>query len=131
MPQIANIVVKNASNVDVTFTTQAGSTSDKQPAVYQNVASSAVRSNRQKVEIEAHDNGNGTSRVTTVNVRIPYVQTVDGVEKIVDYQSYKLVSSQPKRIPENLLVDGSAVACNIFAHAQVKSTLAEGIAPRG
>lgn len=131
MPTMANIIVKNAAAVDVTFTAIAGSAGDKLPAMWLNNASSTVRANRQKAMLEVHDNGNGSSRVLTANVSIPYTQVVDGVEKVVAVQQYKLVGSQPKGIPDSVITDGSTIALNLFSSALVKASAAEHIAPRG
>lgn len=130
MPTMANITVKNAANVDVVFTATASSTGDKIPAVWLNNASSAVRANRQKATIEVHDNGNGSSRVLTGVVTIPYTQVVDGRELVVAQQIYKIVGSQPKVIPDAAIADASTIAMNLFASALYKATAAEQIAPR-
>lgn len=131
MPTMANIIVKNAANVDTTFTAIAGSSGDKLPAMWLNNASSTVRANRQKAVLEVHDNGNGSSRVLTANVSIPYTQIVDGVEKVVAVQQYKLVGSQPKGIPDATIADGSVIALNLFNSALFKAAAAEQLAPRG
>jgi hypothetical protein len=128
---MANIIVKNAANVDTTFSAIAGSSGDKLPAVWLNTASSTIRANRQKAVLEVHDNGNGSSRVLTGNVTIPYTQVVDGVEKIVSVQQYKIVGSQPKGIPDSVIADGSVIALNLFSSALFKATAAEQLAPRG
>lgn len=131
MPTMANIIVKNAVNADVTFTAIAGSTGDKIPAVWLNNASSTVRAHRQRAELEVHENGNGTSRVVTGVLTVPVTAIVDGNEQIVDKLVYKIVGSQPKRIPDSVVADASAIAMNFFASAMVKSTCAEQLAPRG
>lgn len=131
MPTMANVVVKNATNVDKTFTAIAASSGDKSKAVWQDAASSLVRANRQKAEMEFHDNANGTTRVGVTQISIPYLKIVDGVEVVDGYQTYKLVASQNKRIPDTALTDGSTIALNFFATTLVKSAHAEGMAPRG
>lgn len=130
MPIMANITVKNAANNDVVFTATASSTGDKIPAVWLNNASSTIRANRQKATIEVHDNGNGSSRVLTGVVTVPYTQNVDGRELVVAQQTYKIVGSQPKVIPDAAIADASTIAMNLFASVLFKATAAEQIAPR-
>lgn len=131
MPTMANIIVPNATAVNQTFTAIAGSSGDKIPAIWLNNASSTIRANRQKAVLEVHDNGNGSSRVLTGNVLIPYTQVVDGVEKVVAVQQYKIVGSQPKGIPDSVIADGSVIALNLFASTLFKAAAAEQLAPRG
>lgn len=131
MPTMANIVVKNAANADVTFTAAAGSSGDKIPAVWLNNASSTIRANRQKATMEVHNSGASNSRVATGVVEIPYIVTVDGQEVIVAKMVFKNVNSQPKTIPDSVQADAVTVAMNFFASALYKQAVAESLSPRG
>lgn len=130
MPTMANIVVKNAANVDVTFNAVSSSSGDKVPAVWLNNASSTIRANRQKATLEIHNSGVSNSRVATGVVTVPYTATVDGQEVVVAVQTFKNVNSQPKSIPDSAQADAVAIAMNFFASALYKQAVAESLAPR-
>lgn len=75
-----NVTVKKTDGTtDVTFTGVQGATADE-PAIWQNVASSLVYSNRDSVKFRSRDNGTKTARWMEVDAQFVVRRTENSLE---------------------------------------------------
>lgn len=80
MATIANVTVKKTDGTtDVTFTAVQGATA-KDPAVWQNTASSLVYNNRDSVKMVSRDNGTKTARWMEVDALFIVRRTESSLE---------------------------------------------------
>lgn len=117
--QTANIVLKNASDVDVTFTPIQ---KNGLLFTYANLSNTSV-SLREKVTLGLRPSKGTTAAKTSVRVSVPYeVEATDGqtVTKYVSFiGDFIIPSDAPTGIVETLVSFGSGVVIN----AQIEDTI--------
>lgn len=75
-----NVTVKKTDGTtDVTFTGVQGATADE-PAIWQNIASSTIYSNRDSVKFRSRDNGTKTARWMEVDAQFVVRRTENSLE---------------------------------------------------
>lgn len=126
MPQMANITVKNAANVDVLFTALTPSSGDTTLAQWRALGSLTIPALAPQVSSKTQANGAKTGRQVSVNGVFPYVRTVDGVETLVARQPFSVSTTVPLNIPVSVTADNAKVFANLLASALLQAILAEG-----
>lgn len=126
MPQIANITVKNASNVDVLFTALTPSSGDTTQAQWRALGTNTVPTNAPALATKTQPNGPRTGRAVSVNGVFPFVQNVGGVETVVARQPFSLTTTVPLNIPVAAATDNAKVFSNLIASSLLQVILAEG-----
>lgn len=126
MPQMANITVKNAANVDVLFTALTPSSGDTTLAQWRALGSGTIPTNAPALSTKTQPNGPRTGRVVHVNAVFPYVQTVNGVETVVARQPFSFSTTVPLNIPVSSATDNAKVLANLLASSLLQAIIAEG-----
>jgi len=125
MPQAANIIVKNAANVDKTFTLVAPAAGDGGIAEWA-LKEGAISGAFPKLTISSARTGN-RSRKLTIKIRVPssYVDpatTLTVVGPVVDFNAQITV---PDDFPETAKADHVAYISGLVASALVKSLMTD------
>lgn len=132
MPIMANIVVKNKANADVTYTGVAGSAGDRNPAVFRNDTVGTTPAERPTFLITSRDNGPKTARRLDHSFIWPQFVTDVMGRKIRDGGA---AGSGSLIIPQTLTVAQIEAFVyeytGLLASALIRQACVEGNAPRG
>lgn len=126
MPQMANITVKNAANVDVLFTALTPSSGDTTQAQWRALGSASVPTNAPALATRTQSNGPRTGRAVHVNATFPYVVSIAGVDTVVARQPFSLSTTVPLNIPVTAATDHAKIFSNLVASAILQAIIAEG-----
>lgn len=126
MPQIANITVKDASNVDVVFTALTPSSGDTTQAQWRALGAGTVPTNARAMATRTQYNGPKNGRAVHVNAVFPFVQMVNGVETVVARQPFSLNTTVPLNIPVSAAADNAKVFSHLLASAILQAIMSEG-----
>lgn len=132
MTSMANITVKKADGTtDVVYTGLAGSSGDQTPAIWQNATVGTTPAEAPKLELVAAPNGTGRARRMRFKFTWPIASQDAGGNKLISGQhilegSFLTVSSDLTTNITEAVYQG----LNLLASSLVKSSTAEGYAPR-
>lgn len=126
MPQMANIIVKDAANADVTFVALTPASGDTTQAQWRATALATVPSNAPAVATKTNYNGPKTGRLVSLNAVFPHVETVSGVETVVAKQPFSFNTTVPLNIPRTAAVKHATIVANLFKAAIIQEILADG-----
>lgn len=126
MPQMANITVKNAANVDVLFTALTPSSGDTTLAQWRALGLNATPNVAPALSTRTQYNGPKTGRAVSVNAVFPFTQTIGGVETVVARQPFSLSTTVPLNIPVSEATDHAKTFANLISAALLQAILAEG-----
>lgn len=125
MPQMANITVKNAANVDVVYTALTPSSGDTTSAQWRNMTNSTPL-NAPHLTTRTHLNAARNGRVVTINAVFPHVVDIDGVQTPLARQPFQLTTTVPLNIPVAAAQDNAKVWSNLIASALLQAVIGEG-----
>lgn len=121
-----NIVLKNASNVDVTFQVVRQPSGSQSAMLYEvNTTPGMNRTGLAKIELSARV-VNGRSQPTS-SVVVPYGAVVNGNFVKSGQVSDTRSATQPADTPSSARADAAAFAANLAANAQVKALFESGL----
>lgn len=126
MPQMANITVKNAANVDVLFTALTPSSGDTTLAQWRALGSATVPTHAPALSTKTQANGPRTGRSVSVNAVFPHIETVAGVSSVVARQPFALTTTVPLNIPVSEATDHAVMFANLVKSTLLQAILAEG-----
>lgn len=132
MPTMANITVKKADGTtDVIYTAVAGSSGDKTPAIWRNQTVGTTPAEYPMLTLTSRANGAGTARRVDFSYTWPVTSQDAGGNKVVDGRanftgSFLVPQNQANSVIQEQVYQG----CNLIASALVKSSVADGFAPR-
>lgn len=126
MPNMANITVKNAANVDVLFTALTPSSGDTTLAQWRALGSATTPTLAPALSTKTQANGPKTGRAVSVNAIFPYVSSVGGIDTVVARQPFSLTTTVPLNIPVTAATDNAKVFANLISAALLQAILAEG-----
>lgn len=127
MPQAANLTVKNAANVDKTFTLLSPAPGYGAPAEW------ALREGATSVVYPsfslAASKTQNRSRKVAVKVRVPavYVSVATGLPVVSSSMEFNGTLSVPDDFPDAQKDDGIAYTTNILTTVLVKSCMRDGL----
>ena len=98
MPQMANIIVKDDSNVDVVFVALTPSSGDTTQAQWRADALGSTPAFAPAVAAKTQYNGPKTARTVSINGIFPVTRTVGGVEDIIAKQPFSVNTLVPLNI---------------------------------
>lgn len=130
MGNITNVVVKKADGTtDVTFTAIAGASSEGNPALWQNTASSTIRSNRSQLTMKAKLNGTKTARRVDVQALFPVTRLVNSVETVIGRIPVDFTVPVPEWATDAEVSEAVDQALNLFASSHLRAHIRAGISP--
>lgn len=129
MPSMANITVKNKANADVVYVAKVPSAGDKTPAKWTQDALSNVQSFRPALAVGTKDNSTGKRRIVEVNFAYPIVQTVGGVDTLVDKVTFQGMFSLSKEIDTAANEEATIQVGNLMVSALLRGVFSDGFAP--
>jgi hypothetical protein len=130
MPNMANIVAKNAADADVTFNAISPSAGDKVPAQWRAEALGPVPLSRPRFEFTTQYNGQRNVRRANIYLTVPYaVEQADGTTKVVANVPFRVEASLPMGIPDTLVADGAAYLSSLLGSTLIQDSLKSGYAP--
>lgn len=127
MPTATNLVVKNAANVDKTFTLLSPAAGYNSPAEWA-LKEGALGIQFPTFTLTAKKTTNA-SRQSVVKFRYP-VYTTDSVTQLPIRQAafeFNGTASIPDVFPENMKDDAVAYVANLIAHAIVRGSMRDGL----
>lgn len=132
MPTMANITVKKADGTtDVVYTAVAGSSGDKTPAVWRNQTAGTTPAEYPVLTLTSRANGTGTARRTDFSFTWPTTSQDAGGNKVVDGRaSFSGSFLVPQNQANSVIQEQVYQACNLIASQLIKSSVADGFAPR-
>lgn len=130
MPQMANITVKKADGTtDVVFTSMTPSSGDGVAAQWRANGSGASAAVRAVATCSSKFNGAKTARRVDLTFNYPQVETVGGVETVVNRLPFVLSVPIPLSATDAAISEAVAQATNFFASALIRDSLKAGYSP--
>lgn len=129
MPSMANIIVKNAANADVTYVAKVPSSGDRNPARWTLDAASAIIGHRPTLELTTRTNGSNNGRILEINYVHPLTSTVSGVTTLVAKVPFKGSFTLPTNADAALAADAFVQVGNLLVSTLVRAAAADGYAP--
>lgn len=126
MPQMANIVVKDDQNADVTFVALTPSSGDTTQAQWRADALGSTPAFAPAVAVKAQFNGPKTARTVSVNGIFPVTRTVGGVEDIVAKQPFSVSTLVPLNISTAQAKRHAKIIGNLVAATLMQEMLTSG-----
>lgn len=126
MPQMANIVVKDDANVDVTFVALTPSSGDTTQAQWRADALGATPAFAPALSTKTAYNGPRTGRQISINGVFPETRTVGGVEDVYARMPFKVDVTLPLNIPAARGVRNAKLIGNIVANALIQQIISSG-----
>jgi len=133
MSAIAPIVVKNASNDDVTLSPLRGAAGDRVPAEWRYDGSAALPiAMRTSLKLSSQDNGPKTARRLVADGVVPITQVdSQGQFSVVARVPIHMELTLPTNVPASSVTDAATVLLNAIASAPFKTAASSGYAPIG
>lgn len=126
MPQMANIVVKDEANVDVTFVALTPSSGDTTQAQWRADALGTTPAFAPALASKTAYNGPRTGRQVSINGVFPETRTVGGVEDVYARMPFKVDVTVPLNIPAARSVRNAKLIGNLVAAALVQQIISSG-----
>lgn len=126
MPNMANIVVKDDLNVDVTFVALTPSSGDVTQAQWRADALGATPAFAPSIATKTTFNGPRTARQVSLNGIFPETRTVGGVEDVYAKQPFRVETTVPLNIPTARAVRNAKIIGNLVAAALIQDILKTG-----
>lgn len=130
MPAMANIVVKDAANVDVTYSAATPSAGDRSPAVWRANALSAAIAFRPLFSFMTRDNQKQNGRAVEARFSFP-IHDVDanGNPILLAKVPFVLTGTLPTNVDATLVADATVQFGNLLVSSLIRAAFAEGYAP--
>lgn len=129
MPNMADIVVKNAANVDVTLTAVTASAGDSIPARWR-IDSAIAPAFRPVFSLMCRPSVNGSKvRRVSGSVAYPYTVTEDGRVVTADTLRFSFEDIIPQEVPTGVVDDFVAIVANFVKAVLVAEVRAKQVAP--
>lgn len=130
MPNMANIVAKNAAAADITFNAISPSAGDKVPAQWRAEAVGAVPLARPRFEMTTSYNAARNVRRANFYLTVPYSTVqADGTTKVVANVPFRLEAALPMGIPDTVVADAASYFASLMGDTLVQDALKAGYAP--
>lgn len=126
MPQMANIVVKDASNADVTFVVLTPSAGDTTQAQWRASALGATPALAPALSSKTQYNGPRTARSVSLNAIFPVTQTSDGVTSVIARQPFALTTTVPLNMTRAAALQHATLFANVVKNALIQDILTDG-----
>lgn len=132
MPSMSNITVKKADGTtDVVYSAVMGSSGDKTPAIWRNQTVGTTPAEYPTLTVTSRANGTGTARRIDVSFSWPTTSQDAGGNKVVDGRAnFSGSFLVPQNQPTATINEQVYQCCNLLASALLKSSVADGYAPR-
>lgn len=125
----ANIVIKKSDGTtDTTYTALVPSAGDTSPAVWRNNTVGTKVNQRPELRLSASAPSTG-KRTSKLNFVWPLIETVGGVDTIVDYVTFVLTAKTSENASEAAIKEAVYQGVNLLGHVQVKDSLVSGFSP--
>lgn len=126
MPNMANIIVKDESNIDVTFVSLTPSSGDTTQAQWRADALGSTPAFAPSIATKTSFNGARTARSVSLNGIFPSTRTVSGVEDVYAKQPFRLETTVPLNIPTSLAIRNAKIIGNLIAASLIQQILSTG-----
>lgn len=131
MPQAADIIVKNAANVDVKFELVTPSGGDGSAAIWQLTSAATSSLARPRAEMISRPNADKTARKVLTSLVVPYAVTdsATGLQRIagnVTIRNGELTA--PRAIPDDVIANAVAYWAGLNASTLWKDCYKSGYA---
>ena len=126
MPQMANIVVKDDKNVDVTFLGLTPSSGDTTQAQWRADALGTTPAFAPALATKTAYNGAKSARQVSINGVFPMTRTVGGIEDVYARQPFKVETTMPLNIPADVAVRNAKIIGNLVAATLIQQILSTG-----
>lgn len=129
MPQMANITVKDAANVDVIYVASAPSAGDRIPAVWRANALTPIIGHRPSFTVVTRDNQKRSGRIMEASFKFPILGTVDGQTVVLATVPFSFSGTLPTNVDSAKVADAFVQFGNLVASVLVRSSASDGYAP--
>lgn len=130
MPNMANITIKKADGTtDVVYTSMTPSSGDGVAAQWRANGSGLSAAVRAVASCTSKSNGAKTARRVDLSFNYPHVETVGGVETVINRLPFTLSVPIPLGAPDTVIAEAVAQATNFFASTLVRDAMKSGYSP--
>jgi len=126
---MADITVKNSTNVDIIFTALTPAGADGTPAQWRVATWGATPDKQIRLEVKSRNNATKSGRKVEAFIEVPYVETIAGTPTVVSRVPIRLEATVPFNVPSGAMLDLTIIATNAFAAALMRSVISSGYAP--
>lgn len=130
MPTMANVVVKNLANEDVTFTAITGAAGDGVPALWRVSDVAKAPAIQTTLTLSSRDTQDKKGRRSILAGNAFYVDETSG-SPVMNRIPMKLEAVMPLGMPSALAEDYLRVLLRTASHTLIVSAIGGGYAPRG
>lgn len=131
MPNMADITVKNAANVDVVYVAASASAGDNVAAVWRANALSPYIAYRPEFRALTRDNGKKNGRICKFTFKFPVTgtNTTTGLPFLVAMSPWEISGTIPTNIDASVGKDAFTQLGNLIASALMRAVAETGTAP--
>lgn len=129
MPTMANVVVKNLANEDVTFAAITGAAGDGVPALWRVDDAGKAPAIQTTLQLDSRNTQDKKGRRSILSFNAFYVDDSTGVP-VMSRVPMKLEAVMPLTMPSALAEDYLRVALRTASHSLIISSIGGGYAPR-
>lgn len=129
MPTMANVVVTNLANEDVTFAAITGAAGDGVPALWRVADAEKAPAIQTTLSLSSRDTQDKKGRRSILTFNAFYVDDSSGIP-VMSRVPMKLEAVMPLTMPSALAEDYLRVALRTASHSLVISSIGGGYAPR-
>lgn len=126
MPNMANIVVKDDANVDVTFVALTPSSGDTTQAQWRADALGSTPAFAPSIATKTSYNGPRTARSVSLNGIFPSTRSVSGFEEVYAKQPFRVETTVPLNVPASVAIRNAKIIGNLVAAALIQQILSTG-----
>lgn len=131
MPNMANITVKDASNVDVVWTAATPSAGDRSPAVWRSNSVSEIPQYRPSFSLVLKNNGKGNGRIFHAEYAFPITgeAPVTGAPYLMATIPFRVDGTLPMNISTSAINQAFVQFGNLLVSTLVRSAAQDGYSP--
>lgn len=130
MPSMANITVKDADNLDVTYSAAVPSAGDRSPAKWTANEGQAILGFRPSVTVQTREGGSGKpGRIMEGTFKYPVVSTVNGVPTQLAIVPASFSITLPTNVDGTVVEDAFVQFAGLLGSSLFRDVAADGYAP--
>lgn len=126
MPNMANIVVKDDADIDVTYLALTPSSGDVTLAQWRADAEGSTPAFAPALSARTTYNGAKTGRQVSINGVFPQTRSVGGVEDVYARQPFKVETTVPLNMPATAAIRNAKIIGNLVAATLIQQILGTG-----
>lgn len=129
MANIQNLGIEKHAGGIIEWSGLVGSSGDKTPAIWRSQTAGSSVSHRPEYKLATFDSQSGKQRIAKVNAVFPVLATVDGVSKVMDYNTFTGEFKMSKNASDTDIGEFVHQTIGLINDSVMKSAIKVGFAP--